>query len=283
MDINKLIKWIDDIKYGLDPPGCVTVITSLPNSNQGSCQVGIVQEHRFAFYYWARYFYKTNSLKTVLISVDAHNDVGAPNEVNLCDLDNLDIKNKIELGLFTWLRLRRLNDGHIRPALYLDFFSDVYILLSNQDDSVSFNELYPELHQKDRNNHIHTVKYYQNSDNLLENLPPDCPVFLDIDLDYFSVENHKAGLVLGSEKLRPDKFITSFLSLNGSFLASIFNRITGLTIALEPKYCGGLANSLHVLDILNKEFFDGTLCTNECKWKKVVKPNFLNFRKVPKS
>ena len=42
-----------------------------------------------------------------------------------------------------------------------------------------------------------------------------------------------------------------------------------LTIALEPKYCGGLLNSLHLLDILNREFFDGTLCTQSCNWKNV--------------
>ena len=90
---------------------------------------------------------------------------------------------------------------------------------------------------------------------------------------FFSfASNHRtateAGAALGSEILMPDSEIRSFLSIDGPLLRSLFNRIVGLNIALEPRYCGGLVNSLHVLDILNHEFFDGTLCTNSCKWNK---------------
>lgn len=190
-----------------------------------------------------------------------------PSEVIPEDLDNLDIGNRTELGLFAWLRLRSLNDGHILPALYLDFFSDVYILLSTDEDSCEFKLSHTDQQQADRNGHTHTVKFYQNAQQLLLDIPPDSPVFLDIDLDFFAIDNPEAGSLLGSELLRSDAEISSILSINGSLVGPLLDRIVGLTIALDPQYCGGLCNSLHILDILNRELFDGTLCTHSCKWK----------------
>jgi hypothetical protein len=267
MDDSRITKWLKDFNGNLDPPGCELSLVSLPGRNRGTCTVGIVHEHRFAFYFWGLYSIDKNSSNAVLISIDAHDDTGVPSEVIPEDLDNLNIHSRTELGLFAWLRLRSLNDGHILPALYLNFFSDVYVLLNDREDSAAFRANHTEQQQKDPNNRIHIVNFYQNPESLLDNLPKDCPIFLDIDLDYFALENPESGGVLGSEKLMPDSEIRSFLSINGSLFGPLLNRIVGLTIALEPRYCGGLANSLHVLDILNQELFEGTLCTNSCIWK----------------
>ncbi|WP_083610921.1 hypothetical protein [Desulfatibacillum alkenivorans] len=95
---------------------CRSTITALD-----SMTVGIVQEHRFAFYYWAKHSME-DAAQTILISLDSHDDSGVPNEVKPEDLDSLNLKNDVELGLFARLRLRSLNDGHILPALYLNFF-----------------------------------------------------------------------------------------------------------------------------------------------------------------
>lgn len=272
MDTNRISKWIEDVNGWIDPPGCESSFVSRPVHGNGCCIVGIVHEHRFAFYFWGLHSIDKNSPHATLISVDAHDDVGVPNEVIPDDLDNLNINNRTELGLFSWLRLRSLNDGHILPALYLNFFSDVYVLLNERKNSAAFKSSRPEQKQRDSNGRIHSVKFYQNSENLLYDLPKDCPVFLDIDLDYFAIDNPSAGSVHGSENLVPDAEIRSFLSINGPLLGPILNRIVGLTIALEPKYCGGLVNSLHILDILNQELFEGTLCTDSCKWKKAANP-----------
>ncbi len=270
MNTNRIAKWLKDVNKWLNPPGCESSFVSLPVHDSGCCTVGIVHEHRFAFYYWSLYSIDNSSPHAVLISIDAHDDVGVPSEVIRDDLDNLNIRNRIELGLFAWLRLRSLNDGHILPALYLNFFSDVYILLNSREDSAAFKTSHTAQQQKDRNGRIHTVRFYQNSKELLSDLPSDCPVFLDIDLDYFAVDNPNAGSVLGSEDLIPDADIRSTLSIDGHLLGPILSRIVGLTIALEPEYCSGLVNSLHVLDILNQELFEGTLCTNSCEWKKAA-------------
>jgi hypothetical protein len=193
METNRIAKWFKDINGWLNPPGCESSIVSHPLHDSGCCTVGIVHEHRFAFYFWGLYSIDKDSPHAALISIDAHDD-----------LDNLNIRNRTELGLFAWLRLRSLNDGHILPALYLNFFSDVYVLLNDREDSAAFKTARTEQQQRDGNGRIHTVKFYQNSEKLLYDLPPDCPVFLDIDLDYFAVDNPNAGSVLGSENLIPD-------------------------------------------------------------------------------
>lgn len=269
MDIKRVSKWLKSVQGWLEPPGCETEFANQPGDDLGCCTVGIVHEHRFAFYYWALYSLESDKHepRPALITLDLHDDVGVPNEVDVDDLDNLSIGNRTELGLFAWTRLRRLNDGHILPALYLNFFSDVYVLMNNDEDSDDFKLFHEEQQQHDQDGNIHTVKYYQHLDQLLHDLPPDTPVFLDIDLDFFASDNSEEGSLLGSEKLRSNSFISSFLSIDGPLLEPLLNRIVGLTIALEPRYCGGLLNSLHVLDILNRELFDSTLCTHECKWR----------------
>ena len=268
MDADRIAKWLNEYNRYLDPPGCEESYVSLPGNDSGCCTVGIVHEHRFAFYFWGLYSSDKRLPHAALISIDAHDDAGVPHEVIPDDLDNLNFQNRTELGLFAWLRLRSLNDGHILPALYLDIFSDVYVLLNDREDSAAFKTNRSEHQQKDRNGLMHTVKYYRNPEELLCDLPKGSPIYLDIDLDYFAIKNPDAEPVLGSENLVPDADIRSFLSINGPLLGPILNRIIGLTIALEPEYCGGLVNSLHVLDILNKELFGGTLCTNSCEWKK---------------
>ena len=268
MDTTRIAEWLTNTQRWLDPPGCETAFAPLPTQERGCCTVGIVYEHRFAFFFWGLYSLDKDRPHPVLISIDSHDDTGVPSELIPDDLDNLDIRNRIELGLFAWLRLRSLNDGHILPALYLNFFSDVYVLLNNNEDAREFKLSHTEQQQKDCNGRRHRVNFYQHSEHLLRDLPPDSSVFLDIDLDFFAVDNPEAGSVLDSELLRSDAELRSTLSINGPLIGPLLSRIVGLTIALEPEYCGGLINSLHALDILNRELFDGTLCTHSCKWKK---------------
>lgn len=274
MDTNRITEWLNSIHGWLDPPGCEAEYVSLPTDDQRCCPVGIVHEHRFAFFFWGLYANGQSKPHPALITLDSHDDVGVPSEVIPDDLDNLNIGDRTELGLFAWTRLRSLNDGHIRPALYLNFFSDVYVLINKGEDYDEIMSSGKEQHQKDREGRIHQVKIYRAAAQLLKDIPQDCPVFLDIDLDFFAKENPEAGSRLGSEILKSDDEIRSILSLEGHLMGSLLNRLVGLTIALEPKYCGGLCNSLHVLDILNREFFDGTLCTHSCKWK--GRANFIS-------
>ena len=169
MDSKRIVEWFKNFDGYVLPPGCESSLVSMPRNECG--RVGIVHEHRFAFYFWGRYSIDKNSPHAILISIDAHDDTGVPSEVTPNDLNNLNIHNRTELALFAWLKLRSLNDGHILPALYLNFFSDVYILLSDRKDSHDIKKSCPALQQEDRNGHIHKIKFYQEPQKLLDNLP----------------------------------------------------------------------------------------------------------------
>jgi len=116
MDTKRITEWLNSIQGWLDPPGCEADYAPLPTDDKGCCPVGIVHEHRFAFFFWGLYVHDQNRRHPALITIDSHNDVGVPGEVIPDDLDNLNISDRTELGLFAWTRLRSLNDGHILPA-----------------------------------------------------------------------------------------------------------------------------------------------------------------------
>lgn len=265
MNADRVTKWIKEVRGWLDPPGCETVEIKSLAGERSCCTIGLVHEHRFAFFYWALYSQNMTYERPILLTLDSHNDIGVPGDVALDDLRDLNIADRTQLGLFAWLRLRQLNDGHVLPAVYLNFFSDVYALLSMDDDSWEFDGPFSVEDYRDLAGNSHAVAYCRDHEQLLQHLPTDVPVFLDIDLDYFAVDS--LGKLVGSEVLKPDEEVRSVLSLKGPLMRTILDRIVGITIALEPSYCGGLVNSLHVLDILNNEFFGGALCTHDCKWR----------------
>jgi hypothetical protein len=269
VNTRRIEDWLNSVQGWLHPPGCVSEYAALPTNESGCCGIGLVHEHRFAFYYWALHSHGRACNTPTLVTLDSHNDVGVPRYVPTDDLNHLDITNRAELGLFTWIGLPRNNDGHILPALYLNFFSDVYVLFNKDQDSPGSNTD-STIQQIDNAGIEHEVTFFRDANDLLRALPQNYPISLDIDLDFFTVKNPDGNGKLGSELLKPDEEIRSFLSLSGSFMKPILSQVVGLTVALEPRCCGGLMNSLHVLEILNQEFFDGTLCTDSCKWKSRV-------------
>ena len=86
MDTNRIAEWLKDTGGWLNPSGCETAFAPLPVHDRGCCTVGIVHEHRFAFFFWGLYSLDKNSPHAALISIDAHDDVGVPSEVILDDL-----------------------------------------------------------------------------------------------------------------------------------------------------------------------------------------------------
>lgn len=265
INFETLSAWVGDLTRETSPPGSTTDFVSSPDGDR-CCEIGIVHEHRFAFYHWARYSLRGEEAP-ILITLDSHDDVGVPGEVDPQALNALDLRNGTEIGLFCWFELRSLNDGHILPALHLGFFSDVHVLL-NADESIGeFGLEHPDEEHIGRDGSRHRVRFHRDAESLLRDLPASEPLFLDIDLDYFACENREAGKVLGSQRLRSEDEIRACLSLRGELMSRLLDRVVGVTIALEPRYCGGLANSLRVLEILNQEFFGSSLCTDDCRWR----------------
>lgn len=269
MSLNEetLKQWLADVRGLLYPPGTACDIVESPRfKNEMSCNIGLVHSHRFAFYFWSNFSKQyserkitSSRSKPLFVSIDYHNDVGFENELNKRETEEINESNNLWLSLYCWLMLPPLNDGHILPALYLNYFSDAYILLKSEFYNKKGDVVY------DKNNKKHSIKYFEEPNELIGELEKfsDHQIYLDIDLDYF-VTKESADYPGG--KLVPIDEIKSILSLKEPLMKILHPNLVGLTIALEPEYCGGMKNSLQVLSILNKEFFSGSLFTGKCKW-----------------
>jgi len=267
MDYEKYRGWLAKPGWELWAPGCYTDYVESPVNNERlSVSVNIVHEHRFAFLYWATFFQKyfikkkyPFASKPILISLDYHDDVGADSDCEASVLESLDISNKTELTMFCWSYLRSLNDGHILPALYLDMFSDVYILNTEPDTGQDRTYL-------DRNKNEHSIKYFNDERIIVAALETvTAPIYLDIDLDFFTKYEDPSG-VIGSSKMIPTEDIEYILRLKNPLMSRIYPNLIGLTIATEVHHCGGYRNSMRILDILNNEFFSGSLMSDSAKW-----------------
>lgn len=269
MNEETLRHWIDSVNGKLYPPGTARDTLGSPRvKDELAFTVGLVHSHRFAFFFWSEFEQKfsasgpaANTSRPILVSIDSHNDCGTLGMLNTRqdELETLDRSRFTDVGLFCWLRLPRNNDGHILPALYLNFFSDALILLKQDSGGADITVC-------DTGGHNHQVKIFHQPRELIEQLAKSgsTPVYLDIDTDYFVSSD--SSDVIGAGQLVSDDEIRDIISLKRPFMNTIFKKLAGLTIALEPRYCGGIKNSFKVLNILDEELFGGTLFTDECRW-----------------
>ncbi len=93
----------------------------------------------------------------------------------------------------------------------------------------------------------------------------DHNIFLDIDLDYFI---HGKGNVFYPGTFEPysEAEIKAVIDPQSSVFDYLLPRLDGLTIAQEPSYCGGIANSCSILKVVNSQLFDG-----QNNWKHLEK------------
>jgi hypothetical protein len=265
MQKQDITAWLPEQGRILDPPGCAIVFAPRPGGSEGICTVGIVHEHRFAFCFWADYARKNEQTPPLLLTLDSHNDVGGPCDVpSTTELNSLPLSDSTVVSLYAWLQLRALNDGHIYPALHLRFFADVYVYLPKLSN----------LHRKrrqheDRFGEPHGVFCFSNEHALLEALPDYGDIYLDIDLDFFARGNNDPGRDPRSAIPWPLQNIRRFFRSKTGLIQKVLPRVVGMTIALEPRYCGGFVNSLRILDAVNQELFGGTLGTTKTTWRNV--------------
>jgi hypothetical protein len=144
---------------------------------------------------------------------------------------------------------------HIAPALFLRFFKNVHALIK-QDQGETVDT------RKDIKGDDHHIFYHYGYDSLTKDLKNSDinRVFLDIDLDYFIVD--ESGRPMSEAEIR------GLISLEGELMTWILPRLEGMTIALEPSHCGNVDNCIRFLDILNEELFSRSLCSKETKWSK---------------
>lgn len=254
--------WLPQDGRYMRQPGCATVFAPSPGSREGSCTVGVVNEHRFAFCFWAKYASESERKPPCLITLDSHDDVGGRDDLSDEELDALPVSDATVVCLYSWLRLSPLNDGQIYPALRLGFFSDAYVFLSG----LSVRNRPPRQYE-DHFGKAHRVSYFNKERNLLEALPTCGDIVLDIDLDFFARGNNNSSRDPRSAIPWLPQDIRRFLRRKKGVIQKVLPRVVGMTIALEPRYCGGFVNSLRILEAVNRELFCGTLGTQEAIWR----------------
>lgn len=194
----------------------------------------IVQEHRFAFFFWNQWK-KEKRLRPSLFSMDFHHDLCSPDKHEIMDLTNLDLSNDEDVAKFCWARLRSVNDMQTLSAAYLDILADVHVRCRMDFDG---NNQF-----RDITGNTHNVKVYHDHKPFISALEKADKVIVDIDLDFF-VTNYK-------EDTR-EKIIDSSDAIIASIehIKSFWPKIVGITIATEPSHCGGILNSYKILKVI---------------------------------
>ena len=93
----------------------------------------------------------------------------------------------------------------------------------------------------------------------------DNGILWDIDLDFLT----RRGKVRGHKytPLLSDHEIAQLFNPRQEWLREVFRNLRGISIALEPKYTGGLTRSLHLFQQWEKAFFRKPLFDKECSWR----------------
>lgn len=246
-------------------------------------EVAVVHLHRFAFNYWLKWATEnwTKSLPTDssapdLITIDYHDDVGIRSDCVVDELDLLvgkleidDTNDKKELdrasnerrnsernvAIYSALGLRPLNDGHIYPAQFLNAIGDVFVLYKQREPC--------ERSLTDKNGRKHCIRYFNDTEKLLYaiNEKPFQRTILDLDVDYFFDDGKD---VRGAETMIDPKKIREFLNPESELMSTIlFRNLQGITFAIEPSYCGGLAGCFKAMSIIMEAMFSGSLLSHK--------------------
>ena len=252
----------------LAPMGAYESIMEHPFTKD-AIEVAVFHEHRIAFYYWALWTKKIKYAKPrilptpTLVSFDWHEDTAAPDEVEKQELKNLDLGRMGDIAFFSWAKLSPLNDGHILSAAYLNLISDVFLVRKQEPDSQQpFMDIFGDIHK------IYSFDNVKDMyDSLKEHVGVD-KVYLDIDLDYFTDSPDSCGG--GTElTLVPTDEITATLDPKSELMQFILPRLSGMTIAIEPEFCGGYTGAMSIFQTLEKTMFNGKLAFphNEVSFK----------------
>jgi hypothetical protein len=230
-----------------------------------SVEIAIVLDHRFAFYYWEKWKHENLAgfRPPVLVSLDWHEDLAAPDEQERAELIALDSTSPKDVGHFCWEGLNPLNDGHVLAAAFLGLLSDVYVVRKQEDECVdNFVGNSGEKHG------IHCYRTIAELCAALKQRRYD-DAYFDIDLDYFteSPSRHGGG---DQVKIVSEEEIRTAIAPSGDLMQWLFPRLRGMTIAMEPEFCGGIINAGEILRVIDKNLFSPQLLSAKCGWVKGV-------------
>ncbi|CAI8733726.1 hypothetical protein [Chryseobacterium sp. IT-36CA2] len=267
------------------PPGSITQLLSHPYyQDWKSIEISIFNDHRYAFFFWNCWTQKLIEDDRInyspsLVSLDWHQDLVYPTTSEKEMLKELDLNNNKDVALYCWANLSHINDTHIMAAAYLNIIGDIYIHCRQGSSEAAWNDE----QFIDRYGNIHTVKKFKKYDDLKTCLlnSDENNVYFDIDLDFFTIKN---PLQMGSGSSEytylSEETIREMLKIDNPLIEWIFQRLQGITIAVEPEHTGGLLNAHKFLKLINNIWFKPSLFTSyPGKWKKETQWRHLKNKK----
>jgi hypothetical protein len=267
-------------------PGDSSFLSSMERNR--AIETAVIHHHRLAFYFWVRWTTNkfTTSLSTQelapdLVTVDWHDDVGCPDDCVFDELrllvDRLEVDNvndeaclrdatkrrqrsENNVAVYSFLGLRSLNDGHIYPAQYLNALGHVYVLYKQGRKQ--------SLKMTDQFGNEHETHYFRKVGDLIKRLDESPrPTYFDLDVDYFFKESRDK--IHGAEVMVPEDEIRSLLDLESGLPAHLMSRpLRGVTIALEPTYCGGVNGCFRAMSVICETLFEGSLLGDKVNWRR---------------
>lgn len=242
------------------PPGTYYDIVAHPTDAQRTIEVAIVQDHRFAFFYWLKWKQTKLNAPLTLVSLDWHQDLAAPDECEREWLRALDTQDYKAVSFYCWDKLHCLNDGHILAAAYLNIIGDIHVVQKQRDECPDdFVDIHGEKH---------LVRCYESTEALLEVLPVKGyqSLIFDIDLDYFTESPDSCG---GGKNMTlvPREGIERCLGPEEKIMSWVLPRLSGMTIATEPEFCGGFMNSNYLFGVVHDVLFHPPLLGHRAGWR----------------
>jgi len=109
------------------------------------------------------------------------------------------------------------------------------------------------------------VTIFHDPSKLVTAVAKASAVILDIDLDYFTYSPAHDGGPPGLT-ITPKAEMKALLDPTGQLFSVLAPKLKGVTIALEPKFCGGIRNAHRLFGRLNSLMFDNTLLSEKARW-----------------
>lgn len=266
-----MIDYTQTHKCHSSPPNVMEAILAHPcHPSERSIELGIFNSHRFAFYFWAKWAKeKEGKLAPDLVTFDWHQDLAYPGDLEQDWLAKLDLQNLFEVSFYAWAKLYPHNDNHIVSAAYLNLIGDIYVVCKQThygkiDDGV--NKF------KDVHGNVHYIRKFETHEKLMKYVESKSikQIYFDIDLDYFTIENSTSN---GKQYFTymKDKDIKEIFNLDSPLMQWVIERIKEITIALEPEHTGSVNKSIKYFNLLEKQFFNGSVFQRKTTWKHLKK------------
>lgn len=241
------------------PPGAhVEAVPDPSGKTDKSIELAIFKDHRFAFFFWVKWTRKMLSEGSVdappaVVTIDWHRDLAPPGEEERNRLESLDPGDLAEINRFVSLELDPHNDGHLLSAAWLNLVGDIYLLKNYGVDQRSS--------YTDRDDSEHAILEFRDAETLYSTLLKrngGDPLYFDIDIDFF-VKNKVVPYQRDDVRLYRDEAIEALIDPDGELMGYLFDTLAGMTIATEPRYCGGVRNANHMLRVILDRLFTATM------------------------